>query len=35
MQMMLGLLVGSFTGGRLGDAFGRKPVMFSALGSIL
>ena len=29
--MMLGLLVGSFIGGRLGDAFGRKPVMFGAL----
>ena len=27
---MLGLLVGSFIGGRLGDAFGRKPVMFAA-----
>ena len=30
-QMMLGLLVGSFVGGRLGDAYGRKPVMFGAL----
>ena len=29
--MMLGLLVGSFIGGRLGDAFGRKPVMFAAV----
>ena len=29
--MMLGLLIGSFVGGRMGDAFGRKPVMFGAL----
>ena len=29
--MMLGLLVGSPIGGRLGDRFGRKPVMVGAL----
>ena len=33
--MMLGLLFGSFIGGRLGDRFGRKPVMFAAVAALI